>query len=170
MMPVMDGLTTFARLREDSRVAAIPVVFMTARTQPGDVEKFRSLGATGVIAKPFDPLTLGDSVRRHLSARAAVLAELRASFVARARTDAAALLVRKHDKSNAALERIKDIAHGLAGAAGIYGFDRISMKAADLEDAVATMLAGEVASKDVEYSIDSLVASIVCMGGDQVQH
>ncbi len=31
MMPVMDGPTTLARLRENPRTAGIPVIFMTAR-------------------------------------------------------------------------------------------------------------------------------------------
>lgn len=63
MMPVMDGPEVFAQLREDKRTARIPVVFMTARAQESDIDHFRALGAAGVIAKPFDPLTLAKSVR-----------------------------------------------------------------------------------------------------------
>jgi len=63
MMPVMDGPELLAQLREDRRTAAIPVVFMTARAQHSEIEHFISLGAAGVIAKPFDPLTLAKSVR-----------------------------------------------------------------------------------------------------------
>lgn len=63
MMPEMDGPTTFARLQEQPETAAIPVVFITARTQAQDVASFRALGARGVIAKPFDPMTLAAQVR-----------------------------------------------------------------------------------------------------------
>jgi CheY-like chemotaxis protein len=63
MMPVMDGPQLLARLRKDQRTAAIPVVFMTARAQRSEIEHFISLGAVGVIPKPFDPLTLAKSVR-----------------------------------------------------------------------------------------------------------
>jgi CheY-like chemotaxis protein len=63
VMPVMDGPEVFENLRNDARTAAIPVVFMTARTQEDDVARFMRLGAAGVIAKPFDPLTLAKSVR-----------------------------------------------------------------------------------------------------------
>jgi CheY-like chemotaxis protein len=63
VMPVMDGPEMLAHLRENSRTASIPVVFMTARAQPNEVEHFLSLGAAGVIAKPFDPLTLAASLR-----------------------------------------------------------------------------------------------------------
>ncbi|MFN6935158.1 MAG: response regulator [Tsuneonella sp.] len=63
MMPGMDGPTTFTRLREQSETADIPVVFITARTQAHEVERFYELGAWGVLAKPFDPMTLADQVR-----------------------------------------------------------------------------------------------------------
>ncbi|QDX25240.1 response regulator [Sphingomonas suaedae] len=63
MMPGMDGPTTFARLREQPETAGIPVVFITARTQTQEVQRFRELGARGVLAKPFDPMTLADQVR-----------------------------------------------------------------------------------------------------------
>lgn len=63
MMPGMDGPTTFARLRAQPDTAEIPVVFITARTQAQEVQRFRELGARGVLAKPFDPMTLADQVR-----------------------------------------------------------------------------------------------------------
>jgi two-component system OmpR family response regulator len=67
MMPVMDGPATLARLRESPQTVNTPVVFMTARVQTHEIEHFKSLGAVGVIAKPFDPMTLAESVRQHLS-------------------------------------------------------------------------------------------------------
>lgn len=39
---------------------------MTARAQTREVEHFLSLGAAGVIPKPFDPMTLAATVRRYL--------------------------------------------------------------------------------------------------------
>jgi len=68
MMPGMDGPATLARLREDSRTAAIPVLFMTARAQTREIEHFIALGAEGVICKPFDPMTLAFQVQSHLQA------------------------------------------------------------------------------------------------------
>jgi len=67
MMPVMDGPTTFARLREQPETMDIPVVFITARTQAHEVEGFKALGAKGVIAKPFDPMSLAPTVRGYLA-------------------------------------------------------------------------------------------------------
>jgi two-component system OmpR family response regulator len=65
MMPAMDGPATLTRLRDNPRTAAIPVIFMTARAQTREFDRFRSLGAVGVIAKPFDPLTLARSIRAY---------------------------------------------------------------------------------------------------------
>lgn len=63
MMPGMDGPTTLGRLREIPHLSDTPVIFMTAKVQPGEIRHFLSLGACGVIPKPFDPLTLADQVR-----------------------------------------------------------------------------------------------------------
>lgn len=63
MMPGMDGPQTLARLREMPSMASIPVVFMTAKVQPPEVEEYRRMGAADVIVKPFDPMTLPDQVR-----------------------------------------------------------------------------------------------------------
>lgn len=66
MMPEMDGPTVFACLQKDPATAAIPVVFITARTQEAEVRGFQALGAVGVLAKPFDPMTLATRVREFL--------------------------------------------------------------------------------------------------------
>lgn len=63
MMPGMDGPTTLQRLREVPSLAAVPVVFMTAKAQPQEIRHFQELGALGVITKPFDPMALPSQVR-----------------------------------------------------------------------------------------------------------
>ena len=68
MMPLMDGPATLANLRKNPRTAHIPVVFLTARTQTDEIEQYISLGAQGVLSKPFDPMTLAASVRSYLTA------------------------------------------------------------------------------------------------------
>lgn len=63
MMPGMDGPTTMAQLKNMPSLAAVPMLFMTAKVQPQEIEQFKSLGAIDVITKPFDPMTLADQIR-----------------------------------------------------------------------------------------------------------
>lgn len=63
MMPEMDGPTTLSKLRELPITAKTPVVFMTAKVQASEVEYYKSLGAIGVIPKPFDPMQLSTQLR-----------------------------------------------------------------------------------------------------------
>jgi len=171
MMPVMDGPATLARLRESPRTANIPVVFMTARAQTRELEHFRSLGAAGVIAKPFDPMALAGEVRGHL--RSAAVSGSREKFLRRLKADAAALatlrpVLVKAANASTTLERIGSMAHGIAGAAGIFGFSRISREAATLEMAVLSVLKGDCQKNDVEQALDRLLAAVVAMNGQSV--
>ena len=63
VMPGLDGPATLQRLRQDPATAAIPVVFLTANAQPGEVAQYKSLGAMDVVAKPFNPMTLAAQIR-----------------------------------------------------------------------------------------------------------
>ena len=64
MMPLLDGPTTMAKLREDPATATIPVIFLTAKVQKHEIERYLTLGAIGVIRKPFNAMTLPDEIRR----------------------------------------------------------------------------------------------------------
>jgi two-component system, OmpR family, response regulator len=63
MMPGMDGPTTLLALRSVAGMATVPIIFVTAKVQTSEVEKYIELGAIGVIAKPFDPMTLAAQAR-----------------------------------------------------------------------------------------------------------
>jgi CheY-like chemotaxis protein len=41
----------------------VPVVFMTAKAMPDELEQLLQHGATGLIVKPFDPMTLPQDIR-----------------------------------------------------------------------------------------------------------
>ena len=64
MMPVLDVPSTLVKLREEPSTATIPVIFLTAKVQRREIERYMALGAIGVIRKPFDAMTLPDEVRR----------------------------------------------------------------------------------------------------------
>ena len=68
MMPGMDGAATFRELRKGVETAAIPVVFLTARSMASEVQRLKDLGAKGVVLKPFDPMTLAAEIRAILAA------------------------------------------------------------------------------------------------------
>ncbi|MEO8431259.1 MAG: response regulator [Acidobacteriota bacterium] len=58
MMPVMDGPATLASLRSNARTAGIPIVFLTAKAMSEEIDRLKTMGARGVLTKPFDPMTL----------------------------------------------------------------------------------------------------------------
>ena len=62
MMPEMDGPTTFRHLRSAPSTHDIPVILLTAKVSAHDRHPFGELAVAGVIAKPFDPLTLAEQV------------------------------------------------------------------------------------------------------------
>jgi two-component system, OmpR family, alkaline phosphatase synthesis response regulator PhoP len=64
MMPELDGPTTLERLRAAG--VGTPVVFLTAKVQPGDRRELEATGAAGILAKPFDPMRLSDELDRVL--------------------------------------------------------------------------------------------------------
>jgi CheY-like chemotaxis protein len=66
MMPELDGPTTLERLREEG--VTTPVVFLTAKVQPGDRRTLEATGAAGILAKPFDPMQLPADLDRVLEA------------------------------------------------------------------------------------------------------
>ncbi|MDH5660835.1 MAG: response regulator [Gammaproteobacteria bacterium] len=63
MMPGMDGPTTLLELRKIPNLEDIPVMFMTAKVQPQEIEFLKSLDVADVIAKPFDPMNLANNIR-----------------------------------------------------------------------------------------------------------
>jgi CheY-like chemotaxis protein len=65
-MPDMDGPATLAALRQRPDTSHIPVIFLTARAMRSDFEQIQSLGAKGVLTKPFDPSALANQVKQIL--------------------------------------------------------------------------------------------------------
>lgn len=66
MMPEMDGYETCRRLKADPQSAAIPVLFLTAKSQPEDEALGLSVGAVDFLRKPVIPDELFARVRAHL--------------------------------------------------------------------------------------------------------
>jgi two-component system alkaline phosphatase synthesis response regulator PhoP len=62
MMPDLDGPATLEELRNDEVVGGTPVIFLTAKVQASERTRFAELDVAGLIAKPFDPMTLHERV------------------------------------------------------------------------------------------------------------
>ncbi|OOE97369.1 response regulator [Salinivibrio sp. IB643] len=64
MMPNMDGPETLTAMRERGLVDdSVLILFMTAKVHPEEVARYKALGVSHIISKPFDPMTLADDVR-----------------------------------------------------------------------------------------------------------
>ena len=66
MMPGLDGYETCRRLKDGPATAAVPVVFLTAKTQQEEMRRAIAFGAAACLTKPFDPLTLATELRAAL--------------------------------------------------------------------------------------------------------
>ena len=64
MMPGMDGIETLRRLQADPATRDIPVVLVTAKARPAETPAWADLPVAGVIAKPFDPMSLSAQVEQ----------------------------------------------------------------------------------------------------------
>lgn len=66
MMPDMDGIATFSKLKANSKTQSIPVIFLTAKTQIAEQHPFKKIGIAGVIIKPFNSITLAIQIAEML--------------------------------------------------------------------------------------------------------
>ncbi len=66
MMPGLDGPSVLERMQDGALAPQVPIVFLTAKLSDTERARLLSLGATGVIAKPFDPMALPEELRRIL--------------------------------------------------------------------------------------------------------
>ncbi len=53
-LPGLSGVELLQRVRQDSRLQAIPVVVMTGYNDPHDMKKCHELGITAYLRKPID--------------------------------------------------------------------------------------------------------------------
>jgi CheY-like chemotaxis protein/HPt (histidine-containing phosphotransfer) domain-containing protein len=173
MMPVLDGPATLARLRADARTAGIPLIFMTAREQ--DPEYFKSLGAAGVVAKPFGAKRLREALRSYIPGvadsatgpseiPASKLAVQRCAFLERLRSDAEELTRLRAKKTDASglstqLGELLAFAHKLAGAAGFFGFEEVRQLAMELEKSVLEQSSGDGVA-GIELKTESLLCCL----------
>lgn len=67
MMPGMDGFEVCRRLKADSALADIPVIFLTADRDEATEERGLECGAVDFVTKPFRPSVVRCRVKTHLT-------------------------------------------------------------------------------------------------------
>lgn len=169
-MPLMDGYEVCAKLKANEETRDIPVIYLTARTEPEDILKGFETGAVDYILKPFNATELIARVKTHLELRAKTEAlksvnvhleeqvKLRTAEITEANrnlTETNSKLARAYDEltnlDKAKDEFIRHINHELrTPLQGIHGFTLI------LEDIVESP-----EQKEYLQSINSLVKRLV---------
>jgi CheY-like chemotaxis protein/HPt (histidine-containing phosphotransfer) domain-containing protein len=147
-MPVMDGLAAASRMREEEKSrgrAPVPILALTANSEPSDLRKCLEAGFTGTIRKPFGREELLAVVARELGAEPAPasdgrilvtadpeFADLIPTFLDNCRREASSM--------KQALERgdypaIAASSHKLTGAGASFGFQPLSDESRRIEAA-----------------------------------
>ena len=63
MLPVMDGLKTLKKIREEKGFQTLPVILCTARGEETDIVAGLELGADDYVVKPYSPRVLAARIR-----------------------------------------------------------------------------------------------------------
>jgi putative two-component system response regulator len=65
MMPEMSGFEVCERLKSNPETQTIPIIFITAKTDPEDIVKGFKLGAVDYVSKPFNYAELSARIKTH---------------------------------------------------------------------------------------------------------
>lgn len=150
MLPGMDGPTILEHLRRLPQTAGTPVIFMTAKAQTSEIAHFMSLGALGVITKPFQPTLLPKEIERLWNTGATnaaadddiedALVEFRARFIAGLPKQLGELQALARQMKTATgvdtLHPAHHVLHVIAGTAGTFGFEELGDRARAVEQTI----------------------------------
>jgi CheY-like chemotaxis protein len=146
MMPILDGIEATRRIRERGFAASrLPIVALTANAESRDIARFMSAGGQAYLPKPmslkglqavFDAWLPGErAVAQPQGDRSEILGksyELRKSIM----IDTIDKAIEAGDCSTQTLELLLDMLHKLAGTAGWFGDEALSIVAARFETAL----------------------------------
>jgi CheY-like chemotaxis protein len=68
-MPRMDGFELIRRIRENERLAATPIIVVSADTDPATPERIAQLGVNAFFPKPFSPAQVRRKLEQLLDGR-----------------------------------------------------------------------------------------------------
>jgi len=66
MMPGISGYEVCKKIKKDEKMKHIPIIFLTVRARPEDIEKGYKLGAVSYITKPFNYPELMEGINKVL--------------------------------------------------------------------------------------------------------
>ena len=139
MMPGMDGLTTLEAIHRLPGYEDLPVVFVTAKAQRAEMQRYLERGALGVIKKPFDPVGLGERLEQLWAAwqtgsarrlEALEIEDLRIRYRESLRDrlqrveELLEQAVGDHDRGT--LQEAAGMIHNLGGSGAMFGFPEVS--------------------------------------------
>jgi CheY-like chemotaxis protein len=67
-MPRMDGFELIERIRQDRRLAATPIIVVSADTDPATPKRVADLGVSAFFSKPYSPAELRRKLEQLLDA------------------------------------------------------------------------------------------------------
>jgi two-component system OmpR family response regulator len=154
MMPDTDGVSALKALRCLEGMETTPVVFMTASAEPHEFARYEGLGCLGVIRKPFNPISLPQTLEslwqpeapRPRSLPPSAFEDLRRTYVAElpgriAALERAAEALAEEGWNKEQMKALHHLTHRLAGSSGLYRMSELSRTAGLLEQIVKRMLA-----------------------------
>ena len=153
VMPDIDGFTVCRRLKAMEQTAHIPIIFLTAVTDPALIVKAFQLGAVDYIPKPFQQTEILARVQNHLTIHAT-----QTELSRRVRQRTAEL-----EAANAQLEqRVADRSRELAA---LYDMTMLFTEARSLTDIL------DPALRNINNTVggSAIVAHILTDDGDQLQ-
>jgi len=152
-MPVMDGLTATRAIRQWEQAnhrPPTPIIALTAAALKGDQEKCVAAGCTGYLTKPIKQQVLLQAIKEHTMGAPATskeegsgkgmivvranprFADLIPGFLLNRRQD---VIVMLNALDRGDFKTVGDLGHGMKGAGGSWGFQRITDIGAALEQA-----------------------------------
>lgn len=164
-MPLMGGLETARELRRRMEGNEVPIIAMTAHSDPQELNKTLEAGCTAVLQKPLERRTLNSMVSKLLQPRAVVAQEHPVALeeseshthdLVEVDPDIQDLVPRflENQKSAAAtildlaaesdFDSVRSIAHNMKGTGKGYGFSVISSFGASIEQAAARSSGAEI--------------------------
>ncbi len=149
MMPGLDGPSTLRGLREIATTSKTPVIFLTAKVMPQEVDEYKNMGAVDVISKPFNPLTLADRINKTWetlyiqapslftkSPKLVLLAKKYGKRLPEKWIEINSSWISWQENPDSPYSHVQELillTHKLAGSAATYGYKEVSVASKEIE-------------------------------------